>query len=443
MKLYIRRILLIVSCVVFAIVAPLIILYAMGYRGELVGVAIIDAVPRKAIVEVNGKIYGTLPRSIANLLPGQAIVRVTKEGYASWEKKMQIKPGAATELRSIQLLPSTMDRDVLVTNSVLFALSPTSGFIASVDTKNNLTLYDDAGGAITSPILLSGRPITLSWSPNEAYLLVTYTKQTYEIVRIERNALQIIPAPALAGSISATWDSTTTGRLLAMGKKRSLIAYDITTKTTQQLAQNINAYAISGRSVLVQTLENELISKRIGNTETQILVHDTTKDAQNIIPGANGAIALLSADTELRLVTRQKELRHIAFAVQEALWSPDGTTLLIQTSDGALHTYVPEGTDTGNTKPGELHLLARLSRPITDPQWLPDGNHILYSVDGSLIFSEIDTRDHAITNTIDTAYGTHQYAAIESSGKSLLYIQQKEKEPSSLVRSWLVVDSDR
>lgn len=443
MKLYIRRILLIVSCVVFAIVAPLIILYAMGYRGELVGVAIIDATPRKAMVEVNGKPYGTLPRSVANLLPGQATVRVTKEGYMPWEKKIEIKPGAATELRSIQLLPSTIERDILVADSALFALSSTSGLIASADIKNNLTIYDDSGVTITSPLPLSGRPIALSWSPNESHLLVTYAKQIYEIVRVERNVSQTIPAPALVGGSSAMWDPTTAGRILLMDTRRSLIAYDIVTKTAEQLAQNINAYAVNDRTILLQTLENELISKRIGNTETQVLASDTAKDAQKIIPGSNGAIALLSADTELRLVTKQKEVRHIAFAVQEALWSPDGTTLLIQTTDGALHTYVPEGADAGNATPGELHLLARLSRTITRPQWLPDSNHILYNVDGNLIFSEIDTRDHAITSVIDTVQNANQYATIESSGKSLLYIQQKEKEPSSLVRSWLVVDNDR
>ena len=442
MKLYIRRILLIISCVLFAIVAPLIILYAMGYRGELVGVAIIDAAPRKAIVEVNGKLYGTLPRSIPNLLPGRVAVRVTKEGYAPWEKKIEILPGAATELRSIQLLPSNMDRDVLIPQSALFALSPTSRLLASVDAKNNLTIHDDTGVALTSPLPLSGNPTAISWSPNEAHLLITHTKQTYEIIQLDRSALQTVSAPAMVGGSSVAWDPSTTGRILLIDKKRSLIAYDIRTKEIEQVAQNINAYAISGRTLILQTIDNTLTSKRIGSTETQIHASDTQQGAQKIIPGSNGEIALLLGNNELTLVTKQKQIHHIAFGVQEAAWSPDGTTLLIQTADGALHTYVPEGANTGSTAPGELHLVARLSRPITNPQWLPDGNHILYGVDNNLIFSEIDTRDHAITTTIDTAYNASQYAAIEANGQSLLYIQ-KEKEPRSLVRTWLVVEGDR
>lgn len=442
MQLYIRRILLILSIFCFAIIAPLIVLYAMGYRGELVGVAIIDAAPRKALVEVNGKPYGTLPRSIPNLLPGTVVVRVTKEGYTPWEKKIEIMPGAATELRSIQLLPSNMERDILIPHSTLFALSPTSGLLASVDEKKNLTIYDDTGVALTSPLPLPGNPSAISWSPNEAHLLITRTKQAYEIIDFERNALQMISASTLTGSAFATWDPTTTDRILYIDEKRSLIAYDIVTKTAEQIAQNINAYAISGRTLILQTIENTLVSKRNGSTETQLLASDTQQGAQKIIPGLNGSIALLLANNELALVTKQKQIHHIAFGVQKAAWSPDGTTLLIQTTDGALHTYVPEGANTRSAAPGELHLVARLSRPITHPQWLPDSNHILYGVDNNLIFSEIDSRDHAITTTIDTAYSASQNAAIESNGQSLLYIQ-KEKEPSSLVRSWLVVASDR
>jgi hypothetical protein len=108
MKKIYRKMLLFTSTVVFLSLAPLVILYAMGYRLASstidpipVGVLLVETKPRRATLEVDGKIIGETPRSISNLPPGEVRVRVSKAGYIPWEKMITIEPGMVTETRHL------------------------------------------------------------------------------------------------------------------------------------------------------------------------------------------------------------------------------------------------------------------------------------------------------------------------------------------------------
>lgn len=442
MQLYIRRILLIASYVAFAIIAPLIVLYAMGYRGKLIGVVLIEAYPKKAAVQVNGKMYGTLPRSIPNLIPGQATIRVTKDGYAPWEKRIEIQPGTATDLRSIKLIPSTPDRDSIVHNSRVFALSPSSSLIANVDAANKLQIHDETGLEITPAISMSQTPIALSWSPDSAYLLASFPKQTYEIFHVQEKSILKINKTIPSGNTQVSWNPTEPSTMFFLTPKHSLVSYNVASGTSESIEQSVNAYTVSNRTIYMQTLENALISKRIGTTNKTQLIPDTEKGIQKIIPSHNEYTALLFNDGELQLVSKQKEIHHIAFGVHQAIWSPSGDTLLIQSSNEELNTYTPDGITLDTIPVGELHLIVRLSRPVNPIGWLPDNKHIIYETDGNIIVSEIDTRDHAITATVQEASLTNPNIFIEQSGKSFISLQ-KDGTTQSLIRTWLVTKEDR
>lgn len=436
----IRRILLFISCLAFAIIAPLIIFYAMGYRGELVGVALVKAVPKKASIEVAGKGYGTLPRSIPNLTPGETSIRVTKSGYIPWEKRVRIEPGAATNLRSIQLIPSVIDQDILIGNSKVFAFSQSS--IASVDSTNRLAIYDDRGVPRTPLISLTRSPIALTWSPDGSYVLLSYPKQSYEVFRIEGDALRkIIPVPG-SGSMSVQWDPTRIGNLFFITPTRDLVSYDLMEGVSTLVTKDVNSFSIHNRDLIIHLQDNALIAKRIGSEDETQIIPDTQKRIQQIIPGPNEYIALRMADGEVRLVTRKGEIHHIAPQSKLVAWSLHGNILLIQTSSGELHAYVPEGVVEDVLPTTELHLIMRLSRPLTFIGWMPDSQHILYETDGNLIFSEIDTRDHVISNKIQEASGSPTSIAIEREGKSIVALQ-KQHTGTSLVRTWLVTQEDR
>lgn len=451
MQLYIRRILLVISCMAFAIIAPLIILYAMGYRpgtssllAPPVGVALVEATPRKAIVEVNGKSYGTLPRSIPNLVPGQTTIRVTKEGYTPWEKRMEIKPATATDVRSIKLIPSIVDRDTLHEDSVMFTATPSSSFIATVNSAKKLAIYDDTGLPITNELPLQHIPTTLAWSPNETYLLAFFPKQPTEVFRIENKKIEQLKNKLPRGSTNVHWDPTKVGKVFFLTPEQSLVSYATASGVSETILSRVNTYAIHNRTLIIQTLDNSFVLKQIGSANETILFPDTKKGIQKIIPSSNEYIAILYVDGELQLATKQGEMRHIASGIHGATWSPNGSTLLIQSSSEELNVYIPEGFSPSGIPSGELHLVARLSHPLIPLGWLPDSQHILYETNGNIILSEIDTRDHAIQNTILKAGVPNSPVTVEveQEGKSVLALQ-KNSENQSLVRAWLVTKEDR
>lgn len=449
MKLYIRRILLVLSVFCFVIIAPLIVLYAMGYRpgasltiAPPVGVAIVDAKPRKATVEVNGVVHGTLPRSIPNLLPGFSTIRVTKDGYIPWNKKIEIKPGTATDLRAIQLIPSALDNETILQNTTVFSVSPTESFIASISTAKKLQVYDESGLAITSAVAMQKNVASLSWSPDESYILATFQDKTYEVFHIQGASLERVKSTALQGNSHIEWDPTKIGNVFFITPKHSVVSYSVVTGTLLQIQNNIIAYATHKRNVLMQNLDNSLVSKRIGSSTETVLITDTKKGIQKIIPSSSNHIALLFDDGELAITTEDGTLRRIAIGVQTAMWSANGNTLLIQSADGELDVYMPDGVPQNDMPSRELHLVVRLSKSIKPIGWLPDNEHIAYQTDDHIIFSEIDTRDHAVTNILQKNAPTNSTPYISSDGKSIVSLI-KDGDTTSLVRTWLVTKEDR
>jgi len=127
-----RIFLIIFFTLAFIITAPPLIFYAKGYQFDFrthrltkTGNLFIDSYPRDALVVVNGKtsiehhwydsllfykdIFGMVKRQgttaslISNILPGQYSVEVQKNGYHSWNKKVEIKPNQTTSFQFIQL----------------------------------------------------------------------------------------------------------------------------------------------------------------------------------------------------------------------------------------------------------------------------------------------------------------------------------------------------
>jgi hypothetical protein len=408
-----------------------------------VGVAFIEAVPRKASVTVNGVEYGTLPRAIPNLEPGLATIRVTKEGYQPWEKQLPIEPAKATDARFIKLLPEVFEQDIILGNAKLFSVFEPTGSIAAVTSDNRVLITDEFGKPRTTPITLSRTPIHLAWSSDGTAILVSFSKNTYEILRIQGSVVDKISASSLASFDLIKWDSGSSSTIYARTPSHSVISYDVQTGTVTNIAKDIATYTLSGRDLIVQHTDSTLHIQRIGSHEERNLTSDINQEAQMILQSREDHIAILCTDGTLKVLPKNGALISIGSGVQRVSWSPDGQLLLVQTAAGELRVYNVETEYLAGIPPRELHQVVRLSRPISNPQWMPDSQHIVYESDGTTIISEIDTRDHAITRTVDTGISSNIVAS--SDGKSLLFIKSinERNKPSSLVRTWLMVGDDQ
>ncbi len=444
----IRRFLLFFSYTTFVVVAPLIILYAIGYRPQIsspiprpVGVILADAFPKKANIAVNEVSYGTLPRSVSNVEPGMAKVQITKEGYSPWEKLLEVKPTQATDIRSIRLLPVSFEKVTIAQNIKLFAPSPNNLLLAGVTSKNTLTILDDTGVAILPQEQLTDRPTAITWSPDGAHILITLPKNTYQLFAITEKAIDAIATKNLTGITNILWSPLSENTLYGLDKNKTLISYSISTGIQETVIKNVNTYEIANRTIYYQTFQNQLMAQNIRSTDSRIISANTEKTLKKISVNSNGTLALLFGDGELKIQKQNGDTTDVSPVSENMWWSPDSQLLLVQTSPTELSIYNVENERLFALPQGELHLLTRLSQPITHPQWFSDSLHIFYQTNNSLFFSEIDTRDHAIAFPID-AKKISGAVSIGDQAKSIWNLEQAGTD-TRLVQTWLVTKEDR
>jgi len=108
-----RRLLLFLAILLFALAASGILLYAWGYSFDwpekkfvLTGGFYLKSIPKKAEVYLNNKLKTEkTPAFIKRLLPKEYQVKITKDGFHTWQKKLRIESKMVTEARNILLIP--------------------------------------------------------------------------------------------------------------------------------------------------------------------------------------------------------------------------------------------------------------------------------------------------------------------------------------------------
>lgn len=123
MTLSTRRIIYVSLIVFFLIVTPLILFYSLGYGFDwqkkklvLTGGFYLKSSPSGAKIYVNDKANNKTPRLISRLLPRDYSVKISKDGFHSWEKQLPIVSRIVTEARNIFLVPEKPAINLAETN---------------------------------------------------------------------------------------------------------------------------------------------------------------------------------------------------------------------------------------------------------------------------------------------------------------------------------------
>ena len=445
-KLY-RRILFFSSTVVFLAVAPVIILYAIGYRSQVspngtvdplpVGVVLIESIPRRVPVFVNGDEQGRTPQAIPNLPPGPVDILLEQTGYMSWQKTVTIEPARATELRNVRLFPADPVRTELTTEVAQFTLSPDRQTLAIVTPQADLSLLDVDGTAITEPVRLTRNPSNVLWSPRSDSLLLQFPNNRYSIFTFSTIQPTVRALPTLTGAQSVVWDQRIPNRVLVHAADDSVRAYSLSADTSQIITPLARHFATSSRHIYAAT------------TDDTITVSTLQGEAINPLPplpaAAETILVTPSGDVAVQLVTGQLVYQDnndtfnlISEDVIQAGWSPSGEMLYVLTGDNALYVY-NVSAERSIIPQHELHLVTRLSRPIKEPQWYAGGHHLIYQVEDELLVTEIDTRDHPITYQIDTVNHAQSQATVGEDGDTIFYLTRQSGQ-FDLIRTDLLVE---
>ncbi|OGG27472.1 hypothetical protein A2960_04205 [Candidatus Gottesmanbacteria bacterium RIFCSPLOWO2_01_FULL_39_12b] len=196
-----------------------VITYSRGYRINTLqkslsstGILSASSYPDKASIWIDGKLISATNSSI-NLSPGWYNVRISREGYQSWEKKIRIQGEIVSQLDSLLIPTNPSLRAITITGIMNPVLSPTGNKVAFIvpgeEATKSATLISKTGIWVIDlrDGLLGGKsepkaifhPSTrqnwtnakLVWSPDEKYVLLIF-KSSVQKKEITTAAFQLL-----------------------------------------------------------------------------------------------------------------------------------------------------------------------------------------------------------------------------------------------------------
>jgi len=124
-----RRIIFYIFLAIFLFLAPAITLYSLGYDFDFeeqkfvtTGAIYLKSYPSKADVYINNKIKGKTSKFIRRLIPKTYDVKIEKEEYHPWQKKLTVKKGLVTKADNILLVPFNPKIFLVATESNNYSL---------------------------------------------------------------------------------------------------------------------------------------------------------------------------------------------------------------------------------------------------------------------------------------------------------------------------------
>lgn len=198
-----RKILFLFFILIFFALTPVVLFYAAGYRinwtwpprldqtFQKTGMLVLETEPAGANIYINEELqknfFGAItlsgeeersirtPAKIKYVTPGQYQVRLEKEGYWPWEKKLRIHPGQQTKLENITLFEKSLPLKIFKGSLQQTYTSPDKKYIVlprddlMIDlTKETATALENFHGQNGTTTFNSGK---LIWSKNSQKFL--------------------------------------------------------------------------------------------------------------------------------------------------------------------------------------------------------------------------------------------------------------------------------
>ncbi len=106
--------------VIFVIFAPLLILYTAGYRYDFeknkvveTGSFYLKTEPKQAKIYLDGELLEEdTPTLLNNILPDEYEVTLSKEGYATWSKKLKVESGKTNFAQLVILFKNSSPQEI-------------------------------------------------------------------------------------------------------------------------------------------------------------------------------------------------------------------------------------------------------------------------------------------------------------------------------------------
>ena len=407
-----RRFLFYFFLLAFLVITPLLSLYAAGYKFssgfkiQKTGLFVIESQPANAYIYLNDKIQKkflnslfsrqdqaiTTPVKIKGILPGEYEVRLEKNGYWPWQKKLKIDSGQTSYAQDIILFKKDIPLLIVPNKFKHIAISPNEK-IAIGQENDKIWLIDLSGK--TMPItsdMTSSESVEINWL-NSGRLI------TNALIFDTNKFSEPVNLASLIGKEPTTvkWNEAGENQVYYLINSK-LFTLDYINRTNQQIIGNHKIVDFQIKENLVYFMEKTVLgsSLNVWDLETNTLKRSIslpTSDYKFINPN-NSLINLYDQRHKILLLidpfSPVNPLKETMNNVYKAHWIDNER--ILYTTGHEIWLY-----NIGNF---QKTLLTRLSDDITDVFWHPTDNYIIYSTLTSLNVLELDNRDRYNITTI-------------------------------------------
>jgi len=385
-----RRILPWIFAVVFIVAAPALVFYTAGYRWnpkkdkiERNGTLIVDSVPTGARVFLNGRATAeTTPVTLQNVAPGNYLVRVERDGYYPWQKRLDVYPEFVTFANTIRLWRVATTTSFIPQPAAIIQPSPNENFIAALvanASSTDLVVWTSSGNEQlrASLGLFDASGSSIRWSSNSRGLLIEHPSVTGTSGWIANIRSGTPPVALPSGTYE--WD----GSFVRGLSGRDRISIDVENDRFER------AELPSG----IRDRLGSLTIRQTTGTQSLVLFQEENATRGLVLPPGNWGIA--------GTVGKQLLLRD---GSEWLSLDPDATAPVVHRVTGdRLRAYVSrQKTSYLLVHGGELwlwdpandpELLLRQSQPIVEATWDESGREVIFATASGVSAIDLDQRD--------------------------------------------------
>jgi hypothetical protein len=436
----------------FLVTAPLVVLHARGYRFDLSrgvfvysGTVTFKVNPQDVTTDINGqrneaKQLNRINNSfnLSGLLPGDYDIKISQDGFQSWNKKTGVHSGVSSEFWNVVLVRNNYERtDENVPGVKKFFTSPGNSYIAIADKTDKdleVKVFDIDNKAVDKSYPFPGWKLiddakqeNIEWSPKEDYLSVpveavsdfdpskikklavssenkTVASQNYFIIDPQTDEpLDLAQFLKIEDVHNVRWDPKQKDYLFFLSgtslfRANTKNASDITT-----IAENVSNFDLSKTAVYYLQLPNNLVFKsdldgQGGKNQITSLFPETedNKIAKMIVYD-DLRIAFLTANKDFFIYNNGEfdtYFKRLGGSVLGMHFSDDGKKLLFWTNNEISVYFLREWGVQPLRHEDDLANITRYSEPLANVQWFKDYEHVIFSVGRYVKFLELDPRDH-------------------------------------------------
>ncbi len=443
MKLKTKLIMLAVCILLFVIVVPLIILYSLGYRIDLINLRVIATggiyvreVPTGAYITIDSKIKNTtgiFSNSIfvQNLLPTQHNVLIQKDGYYDYQKNLPVKENTVTKLENVVLFKKNINFTPLAENVDYFSTAPnnTSLLTAEFNAKNINFQIIDLNTNQAQPFLLvfkNGAIVNTQWSDNSNKAILAINN-TYYLLDLSSGKPVISAIPSLVGAKELRFNPQDLNEIFYI-KNKNLYS----TLQTSAIIKNIISYQIQNQNIIYFAQDGFLYNfSNSDNSTAKIteLAFSVNKNDIYQLKIIGGKTFLEEGGSLFILNEATGKFEPFYQPIIDIKGSPDGQKFIYY-NDSGIMLYYPTSVDQKNG------ILASNMNQIGNCLWL-NSDYIVFTSGDSIIISELDTRGAINKITLPST--------ISLSGKSFsiekpnIFFNQQDKKLYMLTQNNLLV----